>query len=128
MNFINLTPHAISIKNGDINVTVQPSGFLARVSTTEEVTSYVAGIPVITRKMGAVELFCPDTGKSQTFTKEAVTVGVLPTVNFLVSSMVLDAIPDGHELAPFCFAPDTGSTAERNDKGHIVSVCRLVGK
>ena len=78
--------------------------------------------------MGAVELTCPETGKSKPLTKEAVTVGVLPTVNFLVSAMVLDAIPADSEIAPFVFAPDTGATAERNDKGHIVSVCRLVGK
>lgn len=116
-NFINLTPHTISIKTADFAVTVQPSGILARVSTTEEVTSSVAGIPVITRKMGDVEF----TGDVPAILSD----GEKPV--FLVSAMVLDALPATSFYAMF-FAPDTGSTAERNDKGHIVSVCRLVGK
>lgn len=122
--FLNLTPHAISIKTADFAVTVQPSGFLARVSTTEEVTSSVAGIPVIRRSMGAVEIVFE--GESKVLTKEMVTVRDTPLM--LVSSMVLEAIQADSEIAPFVFAPDTGATAERNDKGHIVSVCRLVGK
>jgi hypothetical protein len=113
MNFINLTPHAITIKTADINVTVQPSGMLARVGTDSAEAGTVAGIPVITRKMGAVD-----------FDGVTRTSGAM----LLVSSMVLDAIPTDHALAAFCFAPDTGATAERNDKGHIVSVCQLVSK
>ena len=115
VNFVNLTPHAIVIKNGDINVTVQPSGMLARVTTSELDAGEVAGIPVIRRAMGEVTL-C--------LVRDQITTDTI----LLVSSMVLDAIPADHELAPFCFAPDTGTTATRNDKGHIVAVSRLVGK
>ena len=115
MNFINLTPHAIVIKTGDIDITAQPSGMLARVTTSELDAGVVAGIPVIRRAMGEVTL-C--------LVRDQITTDTV----LLVSSMVLDAIPDGHELAPFCFAPDTGTTATRNDKGHIISVSRLVGK
>ena len=113
--FINLTPHAITIKNGDIDITAQPSGMLARVSTSEVDAGTVAGVPVIRREMGEVSLV---------LVRDQITTDTV----LLVSSMVLDAIPVGHELAPFCFAPDTGTTATRNDKGHIIAVSRLVGK
>lgn len=113
--FINLTQHEITIKNSDIDVTVQPSGMLARVSTSELDAGSVAGIPVIRRAMGKVDL-CLDRDQIDTDTV------------LLVSSMVLEAIPVGHDLLPFCFAPDTGETATRNDKGHVKSVSRLVGK
>jgi len=111
--FINLTPHAITINADGIDaITVQPSGFLARVTVEEVIAGTRHGFPVITRKAGAVDfggVFAPD-------------------ATLLVSSMVLDAIPADHALAGQCFAPDTGTTAQRNDKGHIVSVSRLVGK
>ena len=54
MNFVNLTPHAIVIMSGDIDITAQPSGMLARVSTSEVDAGVVAGIPVIRRNMGEV--------------------------------------------------------------------------
>jgi hypothetical protein len=113
--FINLTPHAIVIMTGDIDVTVQPSGNIARVSTSEADSGVVAGIPVIRRVLGEVDL-C--------LSRDQITTDTV----LLVSSMVLDSIPTCHRLAPFCFAPDTGTTAQRNDKGHIISVSRLVGK
>lgn len=115
---INLTPHAISIKTADFAVTVQPSGILARVSTTEAVSGSVSGcIPVVTRKLGDVE-----------FTGDVSALSHGEKAVFLVSAMVLDALPATSFYAEMFFAPDTGSTAERNDMGHIVSVCRLVGK
>ena len=114
--FLNLTPHAIVIKNGDINVTVEPSGMLARVATSEVAAGTCGGIPVIRRAMGEVSF--GDLARDQ----------ITPDTILLVSSMVLDALSADHELARNCFAPDTGQTAERNEKGHIVSVSRLVGK
>ena len=115
MNFINLTQHEISIKNSDLDVTVQPSGMIARVSTSEQEAGSVAGIPVIRRVLGDVTLH---------LVRDQITTDTI----LLVSSMVLEAIPVGHELLPFCFAPDTGLTATRNDKGHVKSVSRLVGR
>lgn len=101
----NLTPHAIRVRNADGTDTVfEPSGVIARVSTEEKVVSEYAGIPVITRATGEV------TGLPSDGTP------------YLVSSMVLAALP-GRIGA---FAPDTGSTAIRDDKGHIVAVTRLV--
>ena len=114
MKLVNLTPHAITLKNSDVNITVQPSGILARVNTQMNATEKtVAGIPVAVRVFGEV-----DFGQT-VFDPEDV---------FLVSSMVLDALSVDHPLAGRCFAPNTDNTAERNDKGHIISVCQLVGK
>lgn len=115
MKFVNMTPHAIRIKTDSVDITVEPSGILARVNTTEVESVDVFGIPTIKRVMGDVEF----TGSSTPTTDESTII--------LVSAMVLDALPDSIASGLF-FAPDTGATAERNDKGHIVSVCRLVGK
>ena len=100
---INLTPHAINI-NGTV---YEPSGEVARISMEETVlpTLLECGTPVITRKVGKV-------------------VGLPKEGPFLVSSMVLDALDASY--SGVAFAPDTGSTAIRNDKGHIVMVTRVV--
>ncbi len=103
--FVNLTPHAIVLRTeaGD-NITIPPSGDVARVATTEVITSSVAGIPVITRTMG----------KPEGLPAEGTPV--------LVSAMVAAACVGRKGV----FAPDTGATAIRNDKGHVVAVTRLV--
>ncbi|MEA1980836.1 MAG: hypothetical protein U9N54_07680 [candidate division Zixibacteria bacterium] len=64
----------------------------------------IAGIPVVTRSTGEV------TG--------------LPTdgTPCIVSGMVLSSVPGRTHT----YAPDTGSTAIRNDVGHIVAVTRMV--
>ena len=41
---------------------------------------------------------------------------------FIVSGMVLSAVRNRQDV----FAPDTGPTATRNEKGHIVGVARLI--
>jgi hypothetical protein len=104
---INLTPHSITIGN----TTVEPSGNIARVATEEIPGQPVHGIPTIIRKMGNVDFGNIKASKHHIF---------------IVSSMVLDAIPPNHPLAARCFAPDTGNSAIRNDKGHVTSVTRLV--
>lgn len=103
---LNLTPHAINV-NGTI---IEPSGIIARVEMVEKVTTMTKiGVPIVTREAGKV-------------------VGVPPIggEEFLVSSMVLDALSAEYTLQ--AFAPDTGNTAIRNEKGHIISVTRLVTK
>lgn len=105
----NLTPHAITISvNGVVN-TIQPSGVIARVSTTEQSAGLcpVTYAPVIRRTFGDVE-----------------NIGSPSDGPCLVSSIVLSAL--GSEWRGVAFAPDTGDTAIRNDKGHIVAVTRLV--
>lgn len=101
----NLTPHAIRVRHADGSETVfEPSGVIARVTSEEKVVTDYDGIPVIVRSTGEV-YGLPDDGTP-----------------CLVSSMVLAALP-GREHT---YAPDTGSTAVRDDKGHIVAVTRLV--
>ena len=104
---INLTLHAITLRLPDgQDVTLQPSGTVARVSMLEEIVGTVAGLPLIRRRPGPV-IGLPD--------------GDGPCI---VSSMVLAALPAG---TPGVYAPDTGPTAIRDERGLVVAVTRLVG-
>lgn len=107
MSMINLTPHPIVIRDQNgTETTIPPSGTVARVSTTDEVigTCVVTGAPIVRRVFGEVTGL-PEEG-----------------VPCLVSALVLSAVP-GREGV---YAPDTGSTAVRNESGQIVAVTRLV--
>jgi len=100
---LNLTPCPIQVGS----ITYQPSGIVARVATIEtEIDTYI-GIPVIRRTNG-----------------EPVNVPTLPCEPFLVSAMVLSALPEAYRGT--AFAPDTGATAIRDETGHIKSFTRLV--
>lgn len=105
---INLTPHAITISTAQGDVTIPPSGQEARVETVEEQVGVVEVnglmVPVMKRRKGAV------TGLPAT------------EEDVLVSSMVLDAIPGYANV----YAPDTGKTAIRNERGQVVVVTRLI--
>lgn len=107
--FVNLTPHTITIHSGTgMNITVSPSGRIARVVMRETPCVGVASFACISREAGPVEV--PD------FAEE---FGI-------VSSMVLDAAKaQNHPLLGRLFAPDTGPTATR-ENGQIVAVTRLV--
>ena len=110
LTVLNLTPHAITVRLPDgTDRTYPPSGTAARVVMEEYVAFYLHGvIPVIRREPGEV-------------------VG-LPTdgAPCLVSAMVLDVLRGAGHAALNIYAPDTGPTAIRNEKGHIVAVTRLV--
>ena len=118
MEFINLTPHAITIildDGDDTAVTIQPSGSIARVAMDEQKVRPIEDehgngvVPVITRKAGAVTgLPRPELGKY-----------------VLVSGMVLDDLAGQSRFD--VFAPDTGAGAVRDEVGRIVAVRRLVG-
>ena len=102
---LNLTPHAITLRTPGGDVTFQPSGHVARVSTVATDTGLVvAGVRVIRNTYG------PVTG--------------LPTDSTpcIVSGMVLAALPPG---TPNVFAPATGATAIR-ENGQVVAVTELV--
>ena len=102
---LNLTPHAITLRTPNGDVTFQPSGQVARVSTVATDTGLtVAGVRVIRNQYG------PVTG--------------LPTdgTPCIVSGMVLAALPPG---TPNVYAPATGSTAIR-ENGQVVAVTELV--
>lgn len=103
---LNLTPHVIVLRLPDgQDITLPPSGAVARVAMIEETVGTVAGLPVVRRRAGPV-------------------VG-LPDGNHpcIVSSMVLAALPAG---ALGVYAPDTGPTAIRDERGQVIAVTRLV--
>ena len=104
----NLTPHAIRVMNKNNQViTFEPSGVQARVSVqTLEVHTDSFDFPVVETTYGDVEgIGKPNEGP------------------YLVSAMVLDRL--GPEYSGWAFAPDTGSSAVRNDKGHVDYVVQL---
>jgi len=98
--FINLTPHAIVLHDGEfINATFEPSGSVARVST--EVKA-VDGF-FYRRKFGEV-INLPEPKEN---------------VFYIVSAMVKSAVKGRKDVV----APATDAEGViRNDKGHIVSV------
>ena len=104
----NLTPHAISVLNTTTKEvdTFQPSGTLARVGVTSSAVESSLPYSVGVTTYGEVE-----------------GIPAAGTEPFLVSAMVLDRL--GTEYHGWAFAPDTGPSAVRNDKGHIVHVVAL---
>lgn len=111
MNFVNLTPHAITI---DGIGTIPPSGQTVRVGTIRTAMTGCAGVRITLQNLGQVEgLPAPKDG----------------TV-YIVSGMVLDAMKrQGESVSTRAgldvFAPDTGPDAIR-ENGQIVAVRGLV--
>lgn len=106
---LNLTPHAIVVMNEakEVVATFEASGTTARLINEFSSAQDYFGIPVsVTKVIGMENVPAADEMKP-----------------FLVSSMVLDALgPEYHGIA---FAPDTGPSSVRNEKGHIIGVTRL---
>lgn len=103
---LNLTPHAIVIRTVAGDVTFPPSGQIARVSTIATDTGLtVAGVRVVRNTYGPVTGL-PGDGKP-----------------CIVSGMVLGALPAG---TPNVYAPATGATAIRDERGQVVAVTELV--
>ena len=108
-NFVNLTPHAIVIKNGKVDITIPPSGYVARVKFIENVVDELDGIEVIKTEIDYIEFNVP----------------IEENKKYIVSSMVLDAIANTKDYINYIYAPDTGKTAIRNEEGQIIAVTRL---
>lgn len=105
---LNLTPHSISVFNrvtGEVD-TFPPSGTLARVSTESKGINHVLPYSVGVTTYGEVEGIPAVYGEV-----------------FLVSAMVLDRLDSAYHGQ--AFAPDTGPSAVRNEKGHVVHVVAL---
>lgn len=103
MRFINLTPHAICV---DGLGTFPASGKVARVSIEQVAVGEVAGIVAYKQSAGlVVGLPSPEEG----------------TI-YIVSGMVVSAIAGRNDVV----APDTGDSAIRNEKGHIVAVKNFI--
>jgi hypothetical protein len=103
---INLAPHAITIRVGDSDLTIPPSGQVARVTSQEVPGDPVGDIPTVRRVWGDVDgLPAP-----------------APDTVYLVSSLVLEHVRGRDDV----MAPDTGPTAIRDSAGQIVAVRRFV--
>jgi hypothetical protein len=107
-SMLNLTPHAITIRRADGDITFPPSGKVARVATNAVRVGTYNGIPVVSNKYGPVEGIVRD--------EQGVPVPCI------VSGMVLAALPAG---TPNVYAPATGATAVR-ENGQVVAVTELV--
>lgn len=102
---INLTPHTIRVMNANGEILeYAPSGVVARVDSVEVPAGEINGIPVVERQLGAV-YGMPENGEL-----------------CIVSAMVASAVPGMKGV----YAPDSGKSAVRNDKGHIDYVVALV--
>lgn len=104
--FINLTPHAIVVRNGNEEVTFPASGKVARVSVTTVNDGNIAGFPVSRQVFGEVE-------------------GIPSPINgtfYIVSSLVLGRVIGRND----CIAPDTGKGAVRDEAGRIIAVTGFV--
>lgn len=106
---INLTPHNITLRTPEGDVTYPASGQVARVSTFATPTgAVVASVSVVRNTYGPVTGLVRDAN------------GV--PVPCIVSGMVLAALPPGTVNV---YAPATGATAIRKD-GQVVAVTELV--
>ena len=103
MEFVNLTPHALTIEGIG---TVPPSGTVAYVTRMSIESRLVGGIPTLQQSFGAVEGL-PDPRDG---------------VALIVSALVLSALAGSRNDV---FAPDTGPDAIR-ENGQIVAVKGLV--
>lgn len=103
MNIINATPHDITvIKKGDTKVTFPKSGIIARVSSSYEELEAIDGFTMVHQTFGEIEGLPEETNETM----------------YIVSAMVLSANRSRKDL----IAPNTGATAIRDEKGHIVAV------
>lgn len=99
LTFVNLTPHAITIKNDEVDFVIEPSGMISRV-TAELVESDTKGIFV------------------QTFGNVEGLPEASDNTIFVVSGLVLSALAGSRKDV---VAPMT-TKAERDEAGRIVSV------
>jgi hypothetical protein len=107
MLVVNLTPHPITLAQGDRTVTVPPCGTVARVATTEVEVGHVdvdgLDIPVLNLQFGQVEdLPAPREG-----------------VLYLVSALVGQACPDRTDVV-------SPGRLIRDDQGRVVAAAALV--
>ncbi len=109
---LNCTPHLIRIMHPETGEVVElpPSGFVARVATTETTTHVVVvgtlKVPAMVKEFGQVE------GLPEFFSARQ---------PIIVSGMVAAAMPGVSGV----YAPDTGPSAVRKD-GQVWAVTRLV--
>lgn len=111
MKAINLTPHAITIRVGERDITIPPSGQVARVAvrSVERNSQVIDGVevPIVANEYGSVEGLPESKDEFDAF---------------IVSALVLGRCSGIRGV----YAPDTGPTAIRDEKGQIKAVTRLI--
>lgn len=131
LNFVNLTPHALTVEGIG---TIEPSGTIARCAVVR------TGAPALIRawfdQASGSETPVPTEGGlplpvrvvAQTMGEVVGLPAPAHQTVFIVSGMVLDAVKASGtgRAGRDVFAPDTGPDAIRNDKGHITAVRGLV--
>ena len=122
MQYLNLTPHAITILLDDgREVNIPPSGDVARVKTTAIPAGTVGPecIPTVRQRLGKVTVVTKG-GAVIPFEEYATQ---RPDTIFVVSLIVLRAL----QGEPYVVAPDTGpASAVRDEYGRIRAVRRFV--
>lgn len=83
MAFVNLTPHAIVVVRNEGNITIQPSGQIARCAQKSESAGSFDGVPLVTSEFGPVE---------------GLPEPVMGTV-YVVSALVRAAVPNRRDVA-----------------------------
>jgi len=111
---INLTPHKIGVKIGDVIYDIPPSGTVARCNTVEEPKGSLAveinGTNTVVPLVG-VQYSTPEVPPPQE--------GVI----YIVSQLVFQNT-NRHDVV----VPDTGKTCVRDSNGNIVAVTRFISK
>lgn len=117
---INLTPHDIHVRylahNGEREALYTATGDVARVTVDQKFMEHQDGIPVRKNTYGDVMV---GGVKIEDFVRDL-------WEPILVSQIVLDALRN-MGWSKGAYAPDTGPTAVRNDKGHIEYVTGVIG-
>ena len=123
-NFVNLTPHPISLanKDGEVFCDIPPSGDVARVKVTVEKTFSVVTlpIPVVKNTYGDIEnLPLRETCKSPSM--ELAEKAPI----YIVSALVLNALRLNSDRKDV-IAPDTGPSCVRDSDGRIIAVTQFI--
>ena len=135
MKLVNLTPHELVIKSPRINkitgrddgmsTRLKPSGTVARIEMGYKNAGWIARDGGSSSGSDSNSLYgLPDHQIRAVRQAPGEITGLPDPVEdtiFITSTMVAAEVK-----RPDVVAPDTGETAERNEKGHIVAVTRLV--
>jgi hypothetical protein len=108
--FINLTPHTVTVTTPRGDYIFPPSGYVARVDMQVLPAGELNGIPLVTVRYGAASL--PEEYKGK---------------NVIVSTMFADAFRASEISDQPLFVPDSGPSAIR-ENGQIKAVTSLIRK
>lgn len=112
MKVFNMTPHPVTVRVGEEEITYEPCGKVFRlVEIDEPYGRDVDGVPVIRRSFAVSITDFPELDDP-----DAVVIVSLPALMGL----------KGVHVRALVVAPDTGSGAIRDEKGQIVAVTRFI--